>query len=171
MSVVKIVPIDNYDFEKVKYYSLKFDGEKESELEKFFKKYENEHSAGLNFIEMWIAEIGENHGAHSRFFRPEDNSSALPPPSETIRHLDVELNEENLSLRLYCKVLSENIVILGNGGVKESQATMQSPSCWKEFQIISNIASQIDNLIVRNKLTLNGKEIVLEKGQNLLYKK
>lgn len=48
-----------------------------------------------------------------------------------------------MNLRLYCIVLSPEVVILVNGSIKESQLTSGSPTCWEQYLFTSNIASQI----------------------------
>lgn len=159
-SEVKIVRIKDFDFSKVRYYTLKFEDDIQ-ESQKFFDNYQAKYPESVNYIKMWIAEIGEKYGAEPRFFRPEDNAEALPPPSTLLRRLDKQFNTKKLSLRLYCIVLSPEIVILVNGGIKESQALRDSPSCWKEFQFASNIASQIHRQLKLGLLVINGK--VLEK--------
>ncbi len=169
-SEVKIVRIKDFDFAKVRYYTLEFEDDSQ-EVKKFFDKYQEEYSKSVSYIKMWIAEIGEKYGAEERFFRPEDNAGALPPPSPLLRRLDKEFDKENLSLRLYCIVLSPEIVILVNGGIKESQATRDSPSCWKEFQFVSNIASQLGRLIKQGHLTINGKVLERSESFKLTYTK
>src|SRR5690606_31167961 len=102
------------------------------------------YSKSVYYIKMWIAEIGEKFSAEPRFFRPEDNAFALPPPTKELRCLDIELDQENMNLRLYCIVLSPEVVILVNGGIKESTATRDSPTCWEQYLFTSNISSQIN---------------------------
>ena len=120
---------------------------------------------------MWIAEIGEKIGATDRYFRPEDNAGALPPEYKVIKTIDQEVSPDQLKLRLYCIVLSEEVVILVNGGIKESQLTQKSPSCWKEFMFTSNIASQISKMEREGNLELRGKMIKRTKNFKLSYKK
>ncbi|KAB5491746.1 hypothetical protein [Flagellimonas hadalis] len=158
------------DFTKVRYYTLKFEDDIQ-ELQKFYDKYQPGHSKSINYIKMWLAEIGEKYGAESRFFRPEDNAKALPPPTTLIRSIDKQIDEENMHLRLYCILLSPEIVILVNGGVKESDATRDSPSCWKEFQFASNIASQIQKMLSDGHLQIKGKMLKRSKSFKLTYKK
>jgi hypothetical protein len=81
----------------------------------FFEEYEADDSVYINdivTIYSRIEKIGEN-GALERYFRyagkVRDNVSELPS------------NEDTAALRLYCIRLSENIVIIGNGGPKNTE--------------------------------------------------
>jgi len=170
-SEISIVLRRDLDFTKVRYYTLKFGDENKTELDKFYDNYQDEYSKSVYFIKMWIAEIGEKFSAESKYFRPEDNASALPPPTKELRCLDIELDQENMNLRLYCIVLSPEIVILVNGGIKESDATRDSPTCWKQYSFTSSIASQINRMIKQGDLVIKGKMLKRSKSFNLTYKK
>ena len=168
---VKIVIKRDLDFTKVRYYTLRFDTEKKTELDKFYDNFQKEYSQSIFYIKMWIAEIGEKFGAQTRFFRPEDNASALPPPSEELRCLDIDFEKEDMNLRLYCIVLSPEIVILVNGGIKESDATRDSPTCWKQYIFASNIASQINKMLKQGDLVIKGKMLKRSKSFKLTYQR
>ncbi len=170
-SEVEIIKLDNLNFTKVAYYALKFKDEDLNELDKFYNNYRKDYSESVDYIKMWIAHIGEKFGATPQYFRPEDNAFALPPTKEKIEYLDLDLDQEKMKLRLYCLVLSEKIVILVNGGIKESQATRDSPSCWKQFMFASNIASQIRKMRLKSNLTIDNKSIIMNNSFSLSYKK
>lgn len=170
-SEINIVLKRDLDFTKVRYYTLKFGDENITELDKFYDNYQDEYSRSVSYIKMWIAEIGEKFSAETRFFRPEDNAQALPPPTKELRCLDIEIDKKNMNLRLYCIVLSPEIVILVNGGIKESDATRDSPTCWKQYSFTSNISSQIKKMIQQGNLTIKGKMLKRSKSFKLTYKK
>lgn len=98
--------------EKAALYTICFNGDDISEFGKFMKKYKNH--ANLNRDYMYIVyalgKILEN-GVLERYFRPEgkinDNLHALPL--------------EHGKLRLYCLRLTDQILILGNGGIKNTR--------------------------------------------------
>ncbi len=93
-------------------YTLQFLSENESEFERFYSKFKEdmEYSEDLMRIVAFIGKIADN-GALERFFRPEgkynDGVCALPVVKS--------------KLRLYCLRLSDKILILGNGGVKNTR--------------------------------------------------
>ena len=168
-SEVKIVIKREFDFNKVRYYTVKFDNDDKTEVDKFFEKYQESHSKSVLYIKMWIAEIGEKFSAEARYFRPEDNSEALPPPFNQLESVDIEIDQDNLSLRLYCIVLSPEVVVLVNGGIKESQKTQDSPTCWEHFLLTSSLSSQMRQMIKGGHLTLKGKQLKRTKEFILTY--
>ncbi len=93
-------------------YTLQFLSENESEFERFYSKFkeDTEYSEDLMRIVAFIGKIADS-GALERFFRPEgkfnDGVCALPVVKS--------------KLRLYCLRLSDKILILGNGGVKNTR--------------------------------------------------
>lgn len=93
------------DGENCTIYTLQFLRDVESEFEKFVSKFREDAEYSEDFSRI------ANTGALERYFRPEgkmnDSVVALPVTSS--------------KLRLYCLRLSDRILVLGNGGVKNSQ--------------------------------------------------
>lgn len=170
-SELKIVVYRDFDFTKVRFYTVKFEDEDQTELDKFFDKYQTDYSNSIFYIKMWLAEIGEKYGAEPRFFRPEDSVEALPPKGPALECIDFETTEEDLKLRLYCIVLSTEVVILVNGGLKESQLTQDSPTCWSEYLKTVNIASQINRMERQRQFEVRGKMLKRGKQFELNYEK
>ena len=149
-------------FKKVRYYTFQIEGQNQNETDKFFSKLEfNEAIANdLYRLNSLILAIGNKTGAIANLFRPEDEAVALPPkPSFRLdRILQIHKIEHN-SLRLYCIWISEEIVILGNGGIKASQKTEDSPDLMPHFRFIKTMGKQINRLIIDNSFAYEGKEI------------
>lgn len=97
-------------------YSIQFSSESIPEFQKFLERFEEnlEYRRDYEVIINAITRIFER-GAQERYFRPEgkfaDRVCALP--------IDVA------SLRIYCIRLSDNVLIVWNGGVKKGIATYQ----------------------------------------------
>lgn len=93
-------------------YTVQFLSEDESEFERFYAKFRSESVYNEDFerILSILGSISER-GALERYFRPEgrmgDGVCALPVTRSRIR--------------LYCLRLSDRILILGNGGVKNTR--------------------------------------------------
>lgn len=107
---------------EVKIYSFQVDSNSETELEKFFNSNRDSADTFLaNDFHRIIAAIQKilQNGALDIYFRNEgkfkDNVCAIP--------LLVERRNKDLhgTLRLYCIKLSEQLLIIGGGGVKKSQ--------------------------------------------------
>ena len=93
-------------------YTIQFLSETDSEFERFYNKFKDDavYNPDLMRIVSFIDKIADR-GALERFFRPErkyiDGVCALPVVQS--------------KLRLYCLRLSDQILILGNGGVKATK--------------------------------------------------
>ena len=110
MKQVKIEPVKSSDTASL--YTIIFEGDNMSEFTKFMMRFkDNAHlQRDYQLIVYALQKILEN-GALERYFRPEgkfaDRVCALPIDSG--------------KLRLYCLRLSDKILILGNGGIKETK--------------------------------------------------
>lgn len=117
MSEVELILLNEGN--KCTLYSIQFSGEDSSEYERFYQKFIED--AKLNRDLLRIVQIVDKiaeQGALERLFRPEgkmkDSVVALPVLSSR--------------LRLYCLRLSNGILILGNGGVKNSRTYEEDDS-------------------------------------------
>ena len=110
MKTAKLKTIEQND--NVGLFSICFDGSDESEFERFITKFKDnaEYNKDYNTIVFALTKIIAN-GALERLFRIEgrmnDNVAALSLDSR--------------KLRLYCLRMSDKILILGNGGVKNTR--------------------------------------------------
>ncbi len=110
MTKVSLKTIEQND--NVGMFSICFDGNSESEFEKFLLEFKDNatYNKDFNAILLALSKIIDK-GALERFFRIEgrmnDHVSALSIDSR--------------KLRLYCLRISDQILILGNGGVKLSR--------------------------------------------------
>ena len=98
--------------DKVGLYSICFEGAAENEYEKFLKKFKDNASLNKDFRSIIIAldRIVAN-GAFERHFRPEGKMND---------HL-VALSIDSRRLRLYCLRMSDQVLIVGNGGIKNTK--------------------------------------------------
>lgn len=95
--------------EKASLYSISFEIDGTTEFEKFVSEFEMNSIYNRDYQRIISAlQAILRNGALERFFRPEgkmnDSVAAIPI--------------EGGKLRLYCLRISEQIVILGNGGIK-----------------------------------------------------
>ena len=145
-------------FKQVAYYTFLVEGREHSEADAFFTRFENELALAndLNLLVAWIEEIGQNRGAQNRYFRFENAAAALPPPARIM----AELGNSYCLFRLYCVRLSDEVVILANGGRKTSQVVQNSPELITHFRFANKMAQQLIELIQSGELMLDGKQIV-----------
>lgn len=140
------------EHELVNFYSIHLEEEELSELERFFEKfpegcaYDNE----IDIIISWLDKIGEN-GALERYFRPEgkygDGVGVIP------------INVGN-KLRLYCLRLSENILVFGNGGIKDSRSWQNSETLAPYVKMLIDTSRFIASRINDGKIILVEKELI-----------
>lgn len=107
MKQVTIKTIEQND--NVGMFSICFDGDSKSEFEKFLLEFKDNatYNKDFNAILLALSKIIDK-GALERFFRREGKISD---------HVSA-LSIDSRKLRLYCLRISDQILILGNGGVK-----------------------------------------------------
>ena len=104
--------------ERATLYSISFEMDGTTEFEKFVEEFESNSVYNQDYQRIIAAlQVILQKGALERFFRPEgkmdDHVQAIPIGGGR--------------LRLYCLRISEQIVILGNGGVKTTASYQQDP--------------------------------------------
>lgn len=89
-------------------------------------------------------------GALERFFRPEgkmnDNVQALPI--------------DRCKLRLYCMRLSDEVIILGNGGVKDARAYEQSKKLNGYVMDLQKFDALVKKEMLMGTITIEGRTII-----------
>ena len=104
--------------EKTTLYSISFEMDGTTEFEKFVEAFESNAVYNQDYQKIIAAlQVILQKGALERFFRPEgkmeDRVQAIPVFGS--------------KLRLYCLRISDQIVILGNGGAKTTNTYQQDP--------------------------------------------
>ena len=151
-----IIPIDSFQFEKVKYYSVLFEDQDVTEFEDFLNRMEDiqQIEEEVNNILFWIEEIGRKYGAQERFFRHEGaytDTSALPPPAKEMQLRKIEGQD----IRLYCLRANEHVVIFFNGGVKTTQKAQDCPNVAPYFKLANLITQKINQLFQQREIGWN----------------
>ena len=107
--------------EKVSLYSISFEMDGTTEFEKFVEEFEMNASYNQDYQRIIAAlQAIFRIGALERFFRPEGTMN------DSVQALPIESGK----LRLYCLRLSDQIVILGNGGVKTTRTYQENPKLY-----------------------------------------
>ena len=117
MNEVELVLVNDTD--KCTIYTIRFSEESETEYERFYSKFieDTQLNQDLLRIVQLVDKIADE-GALERFFRPEGK----------MRDSVVALPVLRSKLRLYCLRLSDRILILGNGGIKNSRTYEEDDS-------------------------------------------
>jgi hypothetical protein len=115
-------------FKTVTFHTLKGEDAALSETDDFLARMERESAYAVQLEQLigWLILIGDDkEGAIFDLFRPERNCVALPPKGKYL--------ELAIDLRLYCHWVSENVVILYNGGIKTAQKVQDCPNVSRHF--------------------------------------
>lgn len=137
---------DFFSGKKTRIYTIIEMGESLSETEKFFVRFKDDlkFKKDVEIIAAWIRKIG-SEGALERFFRPEKKGEAIPIVTS--------------GLRLYCCRVSDEILILGNGGRKTSQKVKNSPDAFPHFQIINGLAFVLKLREANGTITISNNQL------------
>ena len=129
------------------FYTVRWDDAEISETDHFFEKYEKHENLYSDeayvLLRLITVTIGDVHGAIDDFFdRTENNALALPPkPKNWIPEI-MEIGT-HFPLRLYCIRISESIVVLFNGGIKNKRTAQESDDIRMRFYEAQAFAQRI----------------------------
>lgn len=115
MASISLKTIEQND--NVGMFSICFDGNEESEFEKFINEFKDNatYNKDFNVILLALSKIIDK-GALERFFRNEGKMN------DSVKALAIDSRK----LRLYCLRISDQILILGNGGVKTTRTYQEN---------------------------------------------
>jgi hypothetical protein len=145
----KIEIVEFEEHEKVTFYTLQYQGE-ETEVDKFFDQFPEgcDYDEDINIIIKWFERIGER-GALERYLRPEGKRK------DTVWAIPLE----TCNLRLYLLRLSDEIIILGNGGGKTTATYNEDPFLNSCVELLQEIDGYIRSRLSKGKLSIYGKQI------------
>lgn len=140
------------EHEQVNFYSIKLEEEELAELDRFFEKFPEgcEYDDEIDVILAWMDHIAE-HGALERYFRPEGKFG------DGVGVIPIDLGNK---VRLYCLRLSDNILVFGNGGIKDASSWEQSPTLAPYVELLIETSKFIASRIKSGAIVLVDKEIL-----------
>lgn len=137
------------EHESVNFYTIRFQDE-ETEVDKFLDQFPEgcEYDNDIDILIKWMEQIGRR-GALERYFRPEGrrNDGVCAVPIETS------------SLRLYVIRLTEQIVVLGNGGIKTTATYNEDPILNKQVMLLQEVDSYIRTRVKKGQLIIYQKNL------------
>ena len=121
-------------------FSICFDGSEVSEFEKFLNEFKDNatYNKDFNVILLALSKIIDK-GALERFFRNEGRMN------DNVKALAIDSRK----LRLYCLRISDQILILGNGGVKNTRT----------YQEDSKLSGYVMDLQTFDKVLLKAQKL------------
>jgi hypothetical protein len=111
------------------FYTVLKDESNETETDKFFLKYENDiqyEEAAKELLSFVLLSIGDDHGALDALFNRYENEVTGLPVQGKIKLGELVYHYPNFPLRLYALKITENIVVLFNGGIKDGPSNQTS---------------------------------------------
>lgn len=161
----KYVLIEEFatDFPLVNFYTIRLEEAGMSETEKFIERFLEHPKFKKDFdtIMAWLEKIGNDLGARRVFFRDEEGANALPPRKGILEHYTPAF-VEFAQLRLYCVRVSDQIVILLNGGVKTSEKVQDSPDCIAHFRLAVQFCKLLDRLINEGQIKIRANTLKMD---------
>lgn len=139
------------DGEKVSLYSPHFEGEEYSEFEKFLLNFKDTYPDDVRQL-VYRLDIIKRDGAADRHFRYEgslrDRVMALPSHLETT------------SLRLYLLNIQSKVLILGNGGLKNTATYQEDENLHRCVRTLQKIDIQLKRLEHQKVLVVTGTQLL-----------
>lgn len=137
--------------ESVSLYTITFEGDELSEFEKFMDKFKDNATLQRDYQLILLAlDKITTHGALERNFRPEgkmnDNVVALPI--------------DKSRLRLYCLRLSDKILILGNGGEKNTKTYEESDELKGYVMDLQKFDALLKSFIQKGEIEIEETKLV-----------
>lgn len=134
-------------FSKVCFYSILFEDNSLTMYEEFYNSFEanNETREGFDLIISQIKVIGER-GALPYYFRHEGGAEALPV---------FEFGLGKTTLRLYCIRISDEVVILLNGGIKTTQKAQHCPNVSQHFALANKVSKLLTQAIKEKEIAID----------------
>lgn len=168
---VKIERLVGFQYRKVKYFSVQFEGNEVNEFFDFLNRMEDieEVTEDLSNLMVWIEEIGENYGAiKNRFFRNESITAdvqALPPPRKQMEAIEILVE----NIRLYCMVANEHVVFLFNGGIKTTDEAKDCPNVGNYIKQANQLVRKIDELFKTKEIFWNKYQTDIDFNEDLEF--
>ena len=136
--------------EKVSLYSISFEMDGTTEFEKFVAEFEMNATFNRDYQRIIAAlQAILRIGALERFFRPEGSMN------DSVQALPIESGK----LRLYCLRLSDQIVILGNGGVKNTRTYEANPKLYGYVLDLQRFEKILNECIDKGFVSIEEKEL------------
>ncbi len=159
--IASFVKIDDLSSESVDFYTVILGSNELTEFELFDEKEFPDHENEIEIIYNAIVAM-QTKGAKSYYFKTNEGpADALPRVSQEI----MDANKKDYGVRLYCVRLTDNLVILLNGGIKTQIDPTLCNNVNPHFRRAFKIASKLDNLVNNREINfqtpgcLDGLEI------------
>jgi hypothetical protein len=154
--------------EYVTFYTVRWEGAETSETDKFFSRMKGlpDMQQPLHELANLISEvIGNHHGAHEAFFNRMENWAIALPPKGKVRLGEINVEYAGFPLRLYCYRVTDELVILFNGGIKTGRTAQDSQELSMKFYEANEFTKRILMVINAGEIFPDGRLLKNDEGQ------
>jgi len=171
LNYARIIEIKGLQLAKVNYYTVWIDGNDNPEFRDFAERMNLNPKNKIEFQELivFIKQVGNQYGALQRYFHHEAAADALSLPYPYLEHIDIEPENNNFGLRLYCLRFSESIVILFNGDRKTAFKAQDCPHCAKYFKLAQRLSKAINSVIRDGSLIYTDHFLLIDEDCELEF--
>lgn len=164
--VATLLRIERYtNMPKVAYYTIHVQGRPLDEFNFFLKemRHKMKNRNELGQLLQLINNMGQHWGYHHRYFKKEENGHRFLFPSDNY-------TDENspFGVRLYCKILSPEIIVLTGGCLKTQKKVSQCNNCQPYFELNNRVAIALEKAINNNYIELDGMDILQDEEFELV---
>lgn len=140
------------EHENVNFYSIRLEGNVLTELEDFFVRFPIgcKYDEEIDVIIAWMDRIAEK-GALERYFRPEGKYG------DGVGVIPVDVGNK---IRLYCLRISDNVLIFGNGGIKNTAKWEDDKNLSRYVELLIDTSRFIRSRLRNDTILLVGKEMI-----------
>jgi hypothetical protein len=138
----------------------------DSETDHFFERFTLSgtpyRDQAWQLSHLIIEVIGNRFGATDDFFDRSENLAQALPPKPKSRVEEIRQLGPGFPLRLFCLRITEQIVVLFNGGIKESRTAQESPDLGMKFHDAQVFSRRIIDAIQSGMIRISNDEKYLE---------
>ena len=140
------------EHENVNFYSIRLEGNVLTELEDFFVRFPIgcKYDEEIDVIIAWMDRIAEK-GALERYFRPEGKHG------DGVGVIPIDVGNK---IRLYCLRISDNVLIFGNGGIKNTAKWEDDKNLSRYVELLIDTSRFIRSRLRNDTILLVGKEMI-----------
>ena len=159
--------------EKVTFYSVRWEDAEFQEMDRFLSRMKAIPAMNgpvQELLQLILEVIGNTYGAQDAFFNRYENRVTALPPRGNIKISEIQLDYGGFPLRLYCLALSEEVVILFNGGIKDAQTIQETQDVIStKFYEANEFARRIIDALNEGEIIVSGRSIQTYKGGTEIY--
>ncbi len=151
------------------FYTVRWDDQSINETNRFFEKFNSDlkYTVYIQQLAIFLFEsIGTDHGARDELFNRFENEVMGLPVQGKVKIETVFYHYPEFPLRLYALRLSEQLVILFNGGVKDGP-TNQTSSLHMKWREACAFARRIIEAIQNEEIIIDHENRTITCSGNL----